>query len=191
MSKSTDGGKSWHDVSTDLTNDDGGVWALAIDPADPATLYAGTFFNGVFKSTNSGTNWSPASIGLTRHIVYALAIDPATPTTLYAGTEGGVFKSTNGSANWSAINTGLPGGTSVTSLAIDPATSTTLYAVTWGSGVFKSTDGGANWNALNTGLPHIGVFPYTRVFALVFDPANPTTLYAGTSEGIFVIHQVK
>jgi hypothetical protein len=33
--------------------------ALAIDPATPTTLYAGTDGGGVFKSTNSGGHWKP------------------------------------------------------------------------------------------------------------------------------------
>jgi hypothetical protein len=33
--------------------------ALAIDPATPTTLYAGTDGGGVFKSTNSGGHWRP------------------------------------------------------------------------------------------------------------------------------------
>ena len=40
----------------------GDVRALAIDPSNPATLYAGTvccFGGGVFKSTNGGTTWQP------------------------------------------------------------------------------------------------------------------------------------
>ena len=60
--------------------------ALAIDPATPSTLYAGTDGGGVFKSTNGGAAWSAVNIGLTNTYVDALAIDPATPSTLYAGT---------------------------------------------------------------------------------------------------------
>ena len=101
----------------------GVVYALAIDPAAPATLYAGTRV-GVFKSTNGGASWSAVNTGLTNTHVGALAIDPATPTTLYAGTDGGVFKSANGGASWSAVNTGLT-DTHVNVLAIDPATPAT------------------------------------------------------------------
>ena len=63
------------------------VYALAIDPATPATLYAGTG-GGVFKSTNGGGEWRAFNTGLTNISVYALAIDPETPTILYAGTLG-------------------------------------------------------------------------------------------------------
>ncbi len=41
------------------------VQALAIDPATPATLYAGTA-SGVSKSTDSGADWAGANSGLTR-----------------------------------------------------------------------------------------------------------------------------
>src|SRR5437016_2862110 len=76
----------------------GTVTALAINPATPTTLYAGTFSGaGVFKSTNGGASWTAINSGLpgpqvAAHVL-ALAIDPATPTTLYAGTNNGVFKS--------------------------------------------------------------------------------------------------
>jgi hypothetical protein len=63
--------------------------ALAIDPATPTTLYAGTEYGGVFKSTNGGGNWGAFNTGLTATPVWALATDPQTPTTLYAGTSGG------------------------------------------------------------------------------------------------------
>ena len=84
MFKSTNGGGNWSAVNTGLTNTY--VYALAIDPATPTTLYAGTYGGGVFKSTNGGGNWSAVNTGLTDTLVSALAIDPATPTTLYAGT---------------------------------------------------------------------------------------------------------
>ena len=75
-------------VWTSIGPEGGNVSALAIDPATPATLYAGTS-GGVFKSTDGGANWSAVNTGLTATNIQALAIDPATPTTLYAGTWGG------------------------------------------------------------------------------------------------------
>jgi hypothetical protein len=69
-----------------------GVTALAIDPARPTTLYAGTWDDGVFRSANGGRNWHAFNAGLTSAYVMDLAIDPVTPTILYAGTQnGGVF----------------------------------------------------------------------------------------------------
>jgi photosystem II stability/assembly factor-like uncharacterized protein len=158
---------------------DGNIHALAVDPATPTTLYAGTEGSGVLKSTDGGWNWTAINTGLAGTSVYALAVDPTTPTTLYAGTwhGHGVFKSTNGGENWRAVNAGLT-GTYVNALAIDPKTPTTLYAGTWhGHGVFKSTNGGENWSAVNAGLTG------TYVNALTIDPTTPTTLYAGTWHG--------
>jgi len=69
------------------------IFALAVDPQDPDTLYAGTRGGGVFKSADGGANWSQMNNGLTDRYISALAIDPHTPATLYAGTSGGaVFK---------------------------------------------------------------------------------------------------
>ncbi|MGQ9568633.1 MAG: hypothetical protein ACUVWW_11370, partial [Anaerolineae bacterium] len=44
-------------VWTSIGPEGGTIYALAIDPATPTTLYAGTW-GGVFKSTNGGGNWS-------------------------------------------------------------------------------------------------------------------------------------
>ena len=87
----------------------GYVEALAIDPSTPARLYAGTWGGGVFKSTDSGSSWSPANGDLTSPFIQGLAIDPSTPTTVYAGTRTGgvVFKSTDGGSSWSPANSGL------------------------------------------------------------------------------------
>ena len=147
------------------------IRALAIDPANPATLYAGALDGGVFKSTDSGGTWAAANTGLTTPYVNALAIDPSTPATLYAGTSGGIFKSADSGGTWAAANTGLT-NLYVQALAIDPSTPATLYAGTYG-GVFKSVDSGVTWAAAGTGLP-----PYVDVLAI--DPAAPATLYAGT-----------
>jgi hypothetical protein len=166
----------------------GNIKALAIDPSTPSTLYAGLGNNdgsgGVFKSTDSGGSWSPASTGLSGFqalLVYALVIDPTTPSTLYAGTYGGgVYQSTNSGGSWSAVNTGLSGGTRwIYTLAINPTTPSTLYAGTTAFGVYQSTNSGGNWSAVNTGLSD----GHRWIYALAIDPTTPSTLYAGTWEG--------
>jgi len=154
------------------------IYDLAIDPDTPATLYAGTYGQGVFKSTNGGGTWDAVNANLSNLNVYALAIDPLNLNTLYAGTYGGgVFQSTNGGWSWSPFNTGLT-NLNVYALAIDPLNLTTLYAGTAG-GVFKSTYYGGSWSPVNTGLTA------TTVRALTIDPATPAILYAGTYSGVF------
>src|SRR5678815_1934026 len=51
----------------------GTVKALAIDPSTPATVYAGTYSGGVFKSTDGGASWSAINSGLSDPNVSALA----------------------------------------------------------------------------------------------------------------------
>ena len=150
------------------------ILALAVDPAQPGTLYAGTYGAGVFKSTDSGGTWTAVNAGLTNLYVFVLAVNPFSSATLYAGTHGGgVFKSTDSGSTWTAVNSGLT-DLSVFNFAIDPATPRTLYAGTATLGVFKSTDSGGTWAAVNIGLSS----PY--IDALAIDPSTPTTLYAGT-----------
>ena len=94
----------------------GTVLSVAIDPNTPATLYAGTNGGGVFKSTDSGANWSAASTGLSNSNVLSLAIAPSsapnTPATLYAGTYGGgVFKGKSNSSDATLQSLSLGSGT--------------------------------------------------------------------------------
>lgn len=188
--KSTNGGASWNAVNagypvsrSELTSGIPRISSLAIDPQDSSTVYAGTFFHGLFKSTDGGARWNAVNTGLTavnrETMVYALSIDPKTPSTVYVGTNrDGVFKSTNGGTSWYAINTGLtPADLFVRTLTIDPQDPNMLYAGT-ASGVFQSTNGGASWTKIKT--ESTGV----NVWSLVLDPRTPRVVYAGTEKGV-------
>jgi photosystem II stability/assembly factor-like uncharacterized protein len=184
--KSTDGGATWQAVNASLPKYE--IYALAIDPQTPATIYAGTY-DGVYKSTDGGDNWVAFTTGLPAPNY--LAIDPVMPTTLYAGVYGGVFKSTDGGGSWSVASTGLPSNSIGQTLAIDPTTPTTLYAgigimaSNSSSGVFRSTDGGEIWEAFNNGLTDL----YIR--ALAIDPQMPEKIFAGSGSGVFTILQME
>jgi photosystem II stability/assembly factor-like uncharacterized protein len=80
--KSTDGGANWIKVLS------ANVYAVAINPQKPATIYAGTD-NGLAQSTDGGENWTMLPPGPGR--VRVLALDPQDPTTVYAGGPGGLF----------------------------------------------------------------------------------------------------
>ncbi|MHB9117834.1 MAG: addiction module protein [Burkholderiales bacterium] len=177
--KSTDGGLTWSLSNVGVPKNpqaqlESSIVILAINPATPSTLYAGTYGEGIFKSTDSGATWSTNKANYFRAL--SLAFDPATPTTLYAGAESGIFKSTDGGSTWKTVY----GTDSVHALAIDPTSPTTLYAGT-NTGVFKSTDAGSTWSTANK-----GVTSGTQVKALALTPQNPATLYIGTfSTGVF------
>lgn len=158
----------------------GDVFSLAVDPSNPATIYAGTLA-GIFKSTDGdgGAGWAVSSAGLpTRgRPAASLAISSMDPSTVYAGTiSAGAYKSTDAGSTWAAVNADLPDHAYIQTLAVDPSSSTTVYA--GGPGLFKSTDGGASWSQLSGGLPS---GPAIRSFAI--DPSTPDTLYVGTGGG--------
>ncbi|HEX2711727.1 MAG TPA: hypothetical protein VHM88_05820 [Candidatus Acidoferrales bacterium] len=172
--RSTDGGTTWGRAGASLA-DSIGVFALAIDPEKPSTLYAGTS-EGVFKSTDGGESWS--NTGLTDLGVRKLIIDRRMPACFYAATDRSIVKSSDGGTTWRAIYP-FP----VWTLALDPRSSTTIYAGT-SDGVIKSINGGGSWNAINIGLAA------RMVRALAVDPQIPTIVYAGTSGGgVFVLWQ--
>ncbi len=104
----------------------GTVSAMLVDPATPTTLYAGTPENGVFVSSDGGTNWSVGNAGLAAAIVgrqslFAVHALVANARDVYAATGAGVVYTPLGAApNWTALaDTGA--STPVTMLAFDPA----------------------------------------------------------------------
>jgi photosystem II stability/assembly factor-like uncharacterized protein len=192
LDKSVDGGSTWtrsyfvHTSPGDAYVYTSRVNALVIDAGNRATLYAGTLFEGVFKSADGGANWSNIGlIGLGMGVT-SLALDPGDPNTIYAGAYAfnagllGLFKSTDGGASWTPINNGLASvldsRSTITAIAFDPGNPSTVYVATSGRGVYKSLDGGANWEPLNEGLTNLDV----RLLAVASN-----ALYAVTSSGIF------
>ncbi|MBL8190523.1 MAG: VCBS repeat-containing protein [Acidobacteria bacterium] len=178
--KSTNGGVSF-DAPFNYPPLVSGITAFALDPKTPTTLYAGGF-DGMFKSTDSGTNWVEVNDGLittgfvTPPSVNGIAVSSIDSFILYISTSRGAFKSTMGGQSWSAISS-LRGPSY--NFAIDPTNSQIVYAGTRvGSGVQKTTDGGSTWIAVNNGLVASG--QNVRVNALVVDPKATSTVYAAT-----------
>jgi photosystem II stability/assembly factor-like uncharacterized protein len=159
----------------------GNVRALAADARHPGVLYAGTQYSGIFKSTDGGANWSPASHGLSNgNFVASLAVDPFHPSTVYAVVGlGPVFKSLDAGTSWSPSGEGLD-RTDVWAVAVHPVVPGLLYAGTL-DGVARSADGGASWKIETAGMPFL---PDVR--ALAIDPIEPNVIYAGTDRsGVF------
>jgi hypothetical protein len=176
--RTTDAGATWSVSRTGMNRTS--LFALAIDPVTPSTLYAGAddeVIGGLFKSTNSGDTWTSASSGIFDARIHALAVDPAAPGTVYAGSRTlGVYKSTNGGSTWAGTTLN---NVFVTALAIDPGVTATIYAGTDANGIYKSTNGGTSWFSINTGLVA------APVRSIVVDPNANTTVYAATSSGIY------
>ncbi len=127
MFKSTDGGVTW----TPADPPGFGNTVLAVDPSDPATVYASNF-QGVYKTVDFGASWtlaSPIPVGVT-----ALALDPRLPGTVIAATgrpaATGVWISRDGGATWAPLGSGLPTQIGVLGVAFDAASPAILYAGT-------------------------------------------------------------
>src|SRR5262245_5964707 len=167
--KSADGGETWR--VTGLTNTR--ISAVAIDPLNPNTLYAGSNL-GMLKSADGGANWFTINNGLPGiYGIRAILVDRDNPNVLYVGTDrGGVFKSIDGGANWVSFSDGLT-YPYLWTLALAPGNPNTLYAGTSGGGLFKITD---------TDLPRSG--PIHTVSAASFSPIGLASESIATSFGV-------
>ncbi|MCM3874319.1 MAG: SBBP repeat-containing protein [Pyrinomonadaceae bacterium] len=176
--KSSDSAGHWSPSATDLT--DSTVNALAFNPANSNTLYAGSNI-GVFKSVDAGAHWTLTGIArpsTAPGFTQSVAVDPSNPSIIYAGTSAGVYKSTDGGALYDEKNSGLiiP---FINALAIDPSAPATLYA----GGIldmYKSTNGGDAWFTIDNGLDSS-----VQVTKVVIDPTNPAIIYIGTFSGMY------
>jgi photosystem II stability/assembly factor-like uncharacterized protein len=149
--KTTDGGATWNASNSGMTTGNGGfdIRALAIDPANPATLYAGSGA-GIFKSVNGGASWASIEHGSLIRNISSIAIDPLMPTTIRVGTFfTGIFVSTNGGDTWTTENQGIPPPTSVNALA---AGNPQVVASTPSAGTFMHDTSSATWLSV-PGLP--------------------------------------
>ncbi|HEV3455768.1 MAG TPA: hypothetical protein VHG32_04370 [Thermoanaerobaculia bacterium] len=132
------------------TGPDGGVvTGLAADPGSRSTLYASTQFGGVFKSTNGGATWAPASSGLDTNGLATIAVSPR--GTLLAAAVSGIFRSLDHAASWHRVTLRRQ-FVEATQFAFDPFSPLLVYAAGSTSGAYKSADGGATWARIGAGL---------------------------------------
>jgi photosystem II stability/assembly factor-like uncharacterized protein len=154
--------------------------------------YFGGTGSGIWKSTDSGVNWSNVSDGqLATGSVGAIAVAPSDPNVLYVGmgegcirgnlSEGdGVYKSMDAGHTWK--NVGLGDSRQIGRVRIHPHDPSLVYVAALGHtfgfnkerGVFRSNDGGVNWKCV------LFVNDSTGAIDLAMDPRNPRVLYATT-----------
>jgi cysteine-rich repeat protein len=172
--KSIDAGLTWTRVGGG-TEPAGWGWtrAIAIDPSNPATLYAGSE-GGVRKSTDAGRNWTQKNEGLPQDpcgAACALAVDPRSPSVVNFSSNGTLYRSSDGGAHWSQVLVDSVDCRFPARLLFDPLDSSVLYGL--GDRLCRSTDGGGSW--VNVG-PDLS--------SVAFDPMSPGTLYGG-GMGVF------
>ena len=138
----------------------GQVNALAVNRA--GSIFAGTTYGGVFKSSNNGQTWNQINSGLTDTCVTCFAF--SSNGHIFAGTwSQGIFRSTDDGQSWMAVNTGLtklsPPG--IRAIGVS-ATGMVFFAKS--GGVFRSTDEGMSWTNV------IKDILYTNMTALLLEP---------------------
>jgi len=185
--KTRDRGTTWERMATDLSSYR--VLSLALDPQHPATVYAGTMFDAVYKSPDGGQHWMPHNAGLKEHVsvVNQFVFDPRDSETIYTATTVGVFRTTDAGRLWDERMVGMKEVHIVVTVAIDPLRPSVLYAGTTG-GAYRSLDGGGRWQQINNGLIPSEILDASLALglnALMIDPQQTDTVYAGTTKGLF------
>ena len=169
----------------------GRIADIAIHPTDFSTWYVAVGSGGVWKTTNSGTTWTPIFDGETSYSIGCVALDPSNPEIVWVGTGenvsgrhvgfgDGIYRSLDGGTSWK--NMGLEDSQHISEIIVDPNDSKTVFVAAqgplWSSGgergLFKTNDGGETWkNVLSDG-------EWTGVTDVVMDSRDPKVLYAAT-----------
>ncbi len=143
--KSVDGGMQFKPVFDKYNQS---IGAVALDPANPKTVWVGTgetwvrnsvsVGDGIYRSTDGGDNWTKLGLADTERIA-RIVVHPKNANTVFACATGhlfddhpdrGVYRTKDGGKTWDKV---LYVGPDVgcADLAIDPASSDTMYAAMW------------------------------------------------------------
>jgi photosystem II stability/assembly factor-like uncharacterized protein len=183
------------------------VGKVLIDPHDPTVVYnlAPSDRGFVTRSTDGGSQWTPASTGIDRSefpiseqysqdAYNAFALDEHRPSRLVLGGQS-VWQTLDRGAHWTRISpvlspTGGSGGgsptptptatptpASITAIAIAPSRGETVYAATEDGRFFATFDGGTNWLERDHSLP---VASGNETLDIVIDPAHPNRVFIQT-----------
>ena len=142
-------------------NTGGRTLAIAFNPQNPNTIYAGSASGGLWVSYTGGVGvnaWQRIETGFPVLGVSTIAIEPNDSNVIYIGT-GEVY-------NYDAAGTGA-------------AYRNTRG--TYGIGILKSSDGGTTWSkSLDWSYNE-----QRGVWAVKINPLNPNTVWAATTEGTY------
>lgn len=135
------------------------------------SIYMGTLANGVYRSTDGGSNWTPINNGITSMQVWS--INKVGNLLFASSTAGKVYKSADGGNNWTLSNTGISALTIVRKFVLFNGK---IFATTSNTGIIISSDNGNTWSQHNTGIA-----------GLVADAimVADNDLYAGVNQGVY------
>jgi photosystem II stability/assembly factor-like uncharacterized protein len=146
----------------------GDVKALAVDPRDPAVVYAigsADFYNvygTLYKSTDGGATWKA------RVLAEVMALDPEHPSTIYAGGRN-LLRSDDGGQTWADISPDPSQGQRLYILALAVAPGGVLLAAD-GPRLLRSTNGGQTWSVVSQDAVNFR--------SILVDPADPSRAYS-------------
>ncbi|MCA1643759.1 MAG: hypothetical protein LC785_17880, partial [Acidobacteria bacterium] len=180
----------------------GRINAIAVKPDETSVVIVGASTGGIWRSTDGGTTFAPASDSQVDLSVGSIAFAPSNPSIVYAGMGDigngylgtGVLKSTDGGASWTrvsqvlgtdctslpAFNTPgcLPAPATAMNVLVDPSDPNRVYLTQYNY-VNTSTNGGfASGFYISTD----GGATWRRTLSglprdLVMHPTNPSILY--------------
>ncbi|MGK7395833.1 MAG: WD40/YVTN/BNR-like repeat-containing protein [Candidatus Cyclobacteriaceae bacterium M3_2C_046] len=171
----------------------GRISDFAVNPENQAEYYVAVASGGVWKTTNSGTTWTPVFDSQGSYSIGCVSLDPDNSQVVWVGTGennnqrsvaygDGIYKSTDGGQSWNHM--GLKNSEHISKIIVDPENSDVIYVAAVGPlwsaggdrGVFKSTDGGKTWDNV------LFISPHTGVADMVMDPRNSKVLYAAAHQ---------
>ena len=169
----------------------GRIADIAINPNNENEWYVAVGSGGVWKTSNSGTTWTPLTDNQPFYSTGSITIDPNNSNTIWLGTGEnvggrhvgigkGVYVSFDGGKTWK--NKGLKKSEHISKIIVSKKDSNTLFVASqgplWSSGgergLYKSFDGGDNWKLV------LSVDKWTGVTDVVVDPRDENVMYAAT-----------
>jgi BNR/Asp-box repeat len=127
--RSTDGGKSWHELAGLRGNGSGPQWSpgaggmglhtIIIDPVQHNRMFVAISAAGAFRTDDGGHTWKPINRGLyslyipnptaeVGHCVHRIAMHRSRPDVLFMQKHWDVMRSDNGGDSWHEISGNLP-----------------------------------------------------------------------------------
>lgn len=173
------------------------VQCVAVDPADPDRIFAGTHDDGVFKSRDGGGTWAPAGEGIPHKRTPSIAVSPCHQenglSVVYAGTEpSNLYRSDDDGKTWRDFPK-LPELPSSDTWSFPPRPWThhtrwitphqhdpnLLFVGIELGGVMRSLDGGETWEDRKPGA-------YTDSHAIKVHPKDPERVYEAAGQGVAI-----